>query len=110
LISSSNSSKKSIGKLEKKFKSVAKQFAQIKSQMEGRDKSDKDNDDDEQSHFQFTHYPLANQNVSPEKTHADVSMKQTKGKLDDLNLCEVILLNNKSTMSLFCDKRMVTNI
>ena len=39
-----------------------------------------------------------------------VGLKQSKGKLRDLDLRNVVLLDNQSTMSLFCNKKMVTNI
>ncbi len=97
---SSKSSKKSIEELEKK---INKQFAQLKSQMEEDDKSS----EDEQSHFQFIHI---SKNVSPEKAHNNVVLKQSKGKLKDLDLRSIILLDNKSTMSLFCNRKLVTNV
>ena len=102
---SSKSSK--IDELEKKLKSANKQFTQLKAQWEESDESDSD---DEQSHFQFAHLSLANYHQSPEKAYHDLSMKQTNGKFADLNLRQVILLDNQSTMSLFCNKAMVTDI
>ena len=37
-------------------------------------------------------------------------MKQSKGEFNNLNLREVLLLDNQSTMSLFCHKKLVDNI
>ena len=92
---SSKSSK--LEELEKKFK---KQFTQLKAQLEEEDEIL--DTDDEQSHFQFTQYfSLFNHYVPPIERHAEVALKQSKGKLSDLNLQEVILLDNQSTMSLF---------
>ena len=40
----------------------------------------------------------------------DILLKQSKKKFNDLNLREIILLDNQSTMSLFCNERMVSDI
>jgi hypothetical protein len=61
-------------------------------------------DDEEHSHVQFTAVSkLA-------KSHKQVSLKQSKRKLHDLDLRKVVLLDNQLTMSLFCNKLLVTNI
>jgi len=94
----SSSTKKSIKQLEKKLN---KQFAQLKTQIS------KDKDlycDEEHSHVQFTSV------LELAKSHKQVSLKQLKGKLCDLDLRKVVLLDNQLTMSLFCNKRLVTNI
>ena len=44
------------------------------------------------------------------KSHVQVRLKQSKGKQRDLNLRKVFLLENQSTMSLFCNKQLVKNI
>ena len=107
--SSAISSKSKSGKLEELEKKFKKQFTQLKAQLE--DDEDSSDSEDEQSHFQFTqHFSLFNHYIPPIERHAEVLLKQSKGKLSDLNLREVILLDNQSTMSLFCNRRMVKNV
>ncbi len=104
--SSISSKSDKVDQLEKKFK---KQFTQLKAQFEADDKISESEDD--QSHFQFTqHFCLFNHYVPPVVRHAEVALKQSKGKLSDINLREVILLDNQSTMSLFCNRRMVIDV
>ncbi len=93
--------------LEKKFK---KQFTQLKAQLEQDDEVS--DSEDEQSHFQFAqHFSLFNHYVPPTERHDEVMLKQSKRKLGDLNVREVlILLDNQCTMSLFCNRRMVSNV
>jgi hypothetical protein len=80
-----------------------KQFAQLKTKIE--EDSNKLSIDEKQSHLQF------NNNLSKlAKSHARISLKQSKGKLHVLNLRKVVLLDNQSTMSLICHKRLITNI
>ena len=111
-ISSKSSKSSKLGKLEelkKEIKRTNKQFTLLKAALE-----DSDEDvsiDDDHSHFQFVqHFSLANHYVTPEKSHNDLSLKQSRGKLSDIDLRHVILLDNQSTMSLFCNKRLVQNI
>ncbi len=83
---SSTSAKKSIKDFKKK---INKQFAQLNTQIkEVKDLSS----DEEQSHLQFM-------GVSDlTKFHARVSLKQLKGKLRNINLRKIILLDNQSMM------------
>jgi hypothetical protein len=103
---SSKSSK--IDKIKKQIKEANKQFTQMLFKIEAEDEDS--SSDEEQSHFQFLHLCPANFHHSPDKTLHELSMKQSKGKFADLNLQQVILLDNQSTMSLFCNKTMVSNI
>ncbi len=105
-LSSISSKSNKLEELEKKFK---KQFTQLKAQLEQDDEVS--DSEDEKSHFQFTqHFSLFNHYVPPIECHNEVTLKQSKGKLGNLNLQEVILLDNQSTMSLFCNCRMVSNV
>ncbi len=73
--------------------------------MKTQIKEDKDlSSNEEQSHLQFM-------GVSDlAKAHARVNFNQLKGKLHDINLRKVILLDNQSMMSLFCNKRLAMNM
>ena len=107
--SSKSSKLEKLEELKKEIKRTNKQFTLLKAALE-----DSDEDvsiDDDHSHFQFVqHFSLANHYVTPEKSHNDLSLKQSRGKLSDIDLRHVILLDNQSTMSLFCNKRLVQNI
>ncbi len=84
-----------------------KQFTLLKAQEEEDGTNDSD---EEQLHFQFmNHFSLINQCVSAERTYQNVSMKQSTKTMKDLNLRKVILLDNQSTMSLFCNKKIVSD-
>jgi hypothetical protein len=106
--SSSKSNKERIGEFEKKLKSAAgKQFAQLKSMVENKEDS---SDDDDHSHFQFFYLSITNNEQSLQHSHEAVALKQSSGKLQDFNLHEVTLLDNQSTMSLFRNHKLVSDV
>ena len=76
---------------------MKKSFAQLQAAIESGDEalisSDKGN-----SHFQFLHTAIQNETSFAQKS------------LRDFNLRNVILLDNQSMVSLFCNKRFATNI
>jgi hypothetical protein len=116
---SSKSSKASITKMHKKIK---KSFATLQSKIDEMDEdselSSSDSDDDEQSHFQFsgnkiTRMPTENGIALQQtfaKRNAAVLLKQSDGKPSRLDLRNIILLDSQSTMDLFGNKSLVTNI
>ena len=104
---SSKSSKDSLEEFGKKLKNAQKQFAQLKAQVE---EDGDESDEDDFSHFQFMGLSSSDHDIPPERTYREVSMKQYRGKLNDLNLRKIILLDNQSTMSLFCNAKFVTNV
>jgi hypothetical protein len=116
---SSKSSKASITKMQKKMK---KSFATLQSKIDEMDEdselSDSDSDDDGQSHFQFSEHkttgvPSHNGIVLQQtfkKRNAAIVLKQSNGKPTRLDLRNVILVDSQSTMDLFCNKQLVTNV
>ncbi len=90
---SSKSNKKSIDEFEKKLKSANKQFTQLKAQIEDEGLELLDN---EQSHFQFI------------AIMGDIMLNQSQGKLDDLDLWKVMLLDNQFTCHFSATKNWST--
>jgi hypothetical protein len=105
LISSKSSSK--LEELEKKLKNANKQFTQLKAQLEEEEDLE---EEDNLSHFQFTCFGVRHHHVTPAATHYHILLKQSKGRFNNLYLRSFILLDNQSTMSLFCNKHLVSDI
>lgn len=92
----SKGSKAILKSLEKTMKSVQKSFAQLQAAAQTSD-----NNNEEQSHFQF---------VQLNETLNRVHFNQSQGKLTDIDLREVILLDSCSTCNLFCNRQYIHNI
>jgi hypothetical protein len=96
---SSKSSKSSMNDFKKQLKAVKKLFTQLQVTRESDDSS---SSDDKQLHFhyfQFTQWA---------KEPQDTVLNQS-GKLINLDLREVILLDNQLTMSLICNSKLICN-
>jgi hypothetical protein len=102
----SNSGRKpKIKDFENQFKSLKKSFAQLKSAQEDDSCSDSS---EEMSHFQYA--SGTNGGVSLSKEFVDMTFKQSKKGLRGFDLREVVLLDNQSTVDVFCNKKLVKNI
>jgi hypothetical protein len=102
----SNSGRKpKIKDFKNQFKSLKKSFAQLKSAQE--DDLDS-NTSEEMSHFQYG--SRINGGGSPTTEFVDIAFKQTKKVLRGFYLREVVLLDNQSTVKVFCNKKFVSNI
>lgn len=98
---STTSSKSSSKRLKELEQTMKKAFSQFKVKQE-------ESSDDEQSHFQFFQFLHTNQ-VSLQSLHDQVAFKQLRSKLSNPNLCKILLVK-QSTMSLFCNKKLVSNL
>ena len=79
-------------------------FAQLKAAQE--DGSDSDSSA-EMSHFQYDSNSVAN---TREEGIIDMTFEQSKKGMLGFNLREVILLDNQSTVDIFCNKKLVSNV
>jgi hypothetical protein len=96
---SSKSSKGSMTDFTKQLKAVKKSFAQLQAANKSDDSSSSNDDQLHVQYFQFTQWA--------EEPRATV-LHQT-GKLNNLDLREVILLDNQSTLSLFCNPNPIVS-
>jgi hypothetical protein len=90
---------------ENQFKNLKKSFTQLKSAQEGDSGS---NSSKEMSHFQYG--SRINGGECLPKALMDMAFKQSKKGLQGFDLRGVVLLNNQSTVDIFCNKEFVSNI
>jgi hypothetical protein len=106
---SSKGSKSSTGSrtksIENQFKNLKKSFAQLKAAQE--DGSDSDSSE-EMSHFQYGSSSSSVASIREEGM--DMTFEQSKKGMLGFNLREVILLDNQSTVDIFCNKKLVSNV
>ena len=108
--SSSKSSKASIAKLKKDFKKSKKAFATLQTQIEDIDNesvlSSSDIEETTTSNLQFSGKDWN----GTRNEQMFLSKKIKRASTAKLNLCNIILLDNESTMDLFCNKSIVNKI
>jgi hypothetical protein len=108
--SKSNRSSKSGGKpkikdFENQFKNLKKSFAQLKSAQEGNSSG---KSSEEMLHFQYG--SRINGGGCLPKALMDMAFNQSMKGLQGFDLRGVILLNNQSTVNMFCNKEFISNI
>ena len=89
--------------MKKNFATVNTQLTQLKEAADGSDLSDFA-DYEEDSHFQW-HFAQVEQNF---KTRIATILNQSASHEIKLDLTQVILLDNQSTMELFCNESLVS--
>jgi hypothetical protein len=103
---SSNSGRKpKIKDFENQFKNLKKSFAQLKSAQEGNSDSDSS-----EEMLQFQYGSRINGGGCLPEGLMDMAFKQSKKGLQGFDLRAVVLLDNQSTVDIFCNKEFVSNI
>ncbi len=103
--SSKSGRKPKIKDFENQFKNLKKSFVQLKLAQEGNSDS---NSGEEMSHFQYG--SRINGGWCLPEAPMDMAFKQSKKGLRGYDLRAVVLLNNQSTVDIFCNKEFVSNI
>jgi hypothetical protein len=103
--SSKSGGKPKIKDFENQFKNLKKSFAQLKSAQEGNSSS---NSSEEMLHFQYG-FRINGGGCLP-KAMMDMAFKQSKKGLQGFDLKGIVLLDNQSTVDIFCNKEFVSNI
>ena len=91
--------------MKKNFSTVNTQLTQLKEAADGSDMSDTA-EYEEDSHTQF-HFAQVEQNFEPQIATILNQLASHESKLD---LTQVILLDNQSTMDLFCNESLVSTM
>ncbi len=103
--SSKSGRKPKIKDFENQFKYLKKSFAQLKSAQEGDSNS---NSSEEMSHFQYG--SRINGGGCLPKALMAMAFKQSMKGLQGFDLRGVVLLDNQSTVDIFCSKEFASNI
>jgi hypothetical protein len=97
--------KPKIKEFKNQFKNLKKSFGQLKLAQEDNSAS---NSSEEMLHFQYG--SRINGGGSLPHEFMGMAFKQSKKGLQGFDLREVVLLNNQSTVDIFCNKKFVSNI
>jgi septal ring factor EnvC (AmiA/AmiB activator) len=101
----------SVKKLTNEMKKMQKKYESVNTQLKALQEADSDlsESEEETSHFQFEELAHGFTQVDDPMPRIATLFKQSHNK-SRLDLTKVILLDSQSTMDLFCNRKLVSNV